>query len=312
MMMNRFKFLYEQMQNGNYSLVNPEYPHKVYFGRDIEGRAVLALHLKSQTESLPNLRSIKCAFGYSQDPQFPHMVSLHLLDATLIDIFISLAFDLVAQLAHHDPDRLHEVLPQRIILWQRIFQNAPSELLSEQEIMGLFGELRFMQILFSRMENDTLRVIEGWTGPEKEPQDFTFSEIRYEIKTILESKTEVAISSAEQLDVSESLMRLVCIAVKKNDDGLSLSEMYEVISQTLRYQPIAQNSFLKRLSLSGFVPRTEYGLLKFNVVKITEFDVTTTFPAIRRSVLPQGIDLVKYTLSLDTIKPFIVEGKCSE
>jgi hypothetical protein len=181
-------------------------------------------------------------------------------------------------------------------------------LLSEQEIMGLFGELRFMKTLFSRMENDTRRIIEGWTGPEKEPQDFTFAEIRYEIKTILESKTEVAISSAEQLDVSESLMRLVCIAVKKNDDGLSLNEMYEEISQTLRYQPLAQNSFLKRLSLSGFVPRAEYGLLKFSVVKMTEFDVTTTFPAIRRSELPQGIAFVKYTLSLDTIKPFIVEG----
>jgi hypothetical protein len=103
-------------------------------------------------------------------------------------------------------------------------------------------------------------------------------------------------------------MRLVCIAVKKNDDGLSLNEMYEEISQTLRYQPLAQNSFLKRLSLSGFVPRAEYGLLKFSVVKMTEFDVTTTFPAIRRSELPQGIAFVKYTLSLDTIKPFIVEG----
>jgi hypothetical protein len=308
MMMNRFKLLYEQMQNGNYSLVNPDYPHKVFFGRDMEGRAVLALHLKSQTESLPNLRSIKCAFGFSQDPQFPHMVSLHLIDSKLIDIFISLAVDLVAQLAESHTDKLHEVFPQRIVLWQRIFQNAPTELLSEQELMGLFGELLYLKKLCPKMNNDYRRVIEGWTGPANEPQDFTFADIRYEVKTILETRTELEISSAEQLDVSNAMLHLVSVMVKKSEDGKSVNDLYTEITQLIRDQPLAQNAFLQRLSLTGYVPREEYGILRFSISKIITFDVIPSFPAIRRSQLSSGIDRVRYTLSLDVIKPFSMEG----
>lgn len=74
-----------------------------------------------------------------------------------------------------------------------------SKILSENEVIGLIGELLFLKDYCFPIYGISIG-LNGWSGPEPTHKDFSYKNEWYEIKSINSFKNTVSISSIEQLD----------------------------------------------------------------------------------------------------------------
>ena len=120
-------------------------------------------------------------------------------DSDLLEHFSTFCQDLIDSTATISDDNVaYRAICNRYASWKKLFKLSNKKL-SEAEIMGLIGELLFLQDqLFPLYGID--QALESWMGPEKTHKDFSLADSWYEVKTISAGKESVTISSFEQLD----------------------------------------------------------------------------------------------------------------
>lgn len=118
-----------------------------------------------------------------------------------------------------------------------------SKLLSENEVLGLIGELLFLKDFAFKVYGVSTG-LNGWSGPEPTHKDFSFENNWYEIKTINSYKNSVSISSLEQLD-SEFDGHLIVYTMEKMSpsfNGVKLNSLVANINELITLD--TDNSFL--------------------------------------------------------------------
>lgn len=184
--------------------------------------------------------------------------------------------------------------------------NAKGNLLSPEEIKGLLGEMYFLkEYLFEMYGADKAAM--SWTGPRRLPQDFIIDDTWFEIKTVSSSRSEVAISSIEQLDCANPGELVVIRADKTsttNTNALNLNILYKALLAQLHDD--SRERFSTMLLRHGYYPRPEYEGEEnaFEIKGVTRYDVSQDFPCLRRIALPESVGEVKYTLILATIDSY--------
>ena len=148
----------------------------------------------------------------------------------------------------------------------------------------------------------------SWTGPRHLPQDYIIDDTWYEVKTVSSSRAEVTISSIEQLDCVKPGELVVIRAVKTsvtNTDAVNLNTLYRELLAMLSDDD-AREQFSTMLLHYGYYPRPEYEEEEytFEIKATTRYAVSTDFPCIRRTNLPESITEAKYSLSLATIDSY--------
>src|SRR5690606_8967726 len=103
--------------------------------------------------------------------------------------------------------------------WAYFFDEKRGSKLSEEVLIGLFGELCFMDHLLSQpsLGFKISEIEQSWVGPYDKGHDFEFLDIDYEVKTKPSRSLDVNISSEYQLqeDLGKYL-ELVVVDVEKN------------------------------------------------------------------------------------------------
>lgn len=151
--------------------------------------------------------------------------------------------------------------------------------LSEDELLGLIGELRFLDVLLSVASDSTQRAlaVDAWRGHEQTSRDFVFGNAAVEVKTTRSDRSVHHISSPMQVDPRRSesnepleqlnLLSLGFKPLPKTDIhviGITLPDQVEAILKRLggnsESAPCTelQKLFLAKVSSYGGVPGHGY------------------------------------------------------
>ncbi len=190
--------------------------------------------------------------------------------------------------------------------------------MSVAEQVGLIAELLVLQKVFLKRFNPST-AINIWCGIEDKSQDFSCSEYRLEVKSIIDhNKNSVIISSEDQLDGGELPLYLTIVRLERSSpdfpESVSLYSLIKAIESQLTTDANALDSFREKMlcKFQSIEYETDllfkhYNQLFFSLSDISYYSVEDGFPRIIKENLPNGIHNISYTVNLDECSDFKVD-----
>ena len=224
------------------------------------------------------------------------------------DIFLKLCFDLIEHVkASEQHQNTFYVICRRLKKWQTLLSGKARNLLSTNEVQGLYAELYFLaEMLESKKSHENI-LIQGWKGPEKVQHDFIMHDMAVEIKSVAGSQRgKVRITSEDQLDTHLAKLYLRVYFLSEVDNGGEcLNAITRRIINHLTYRE-NRELFELKLETARYIDIPDYDLPMFRVNDCHTYHVLDDFPRITRKILPEGIESVKYDVVLMSIDKFRV------
>ena len=302
------------MKNDIYKIFSEDFPSRhfvrigenkhisLYIGRDDDARYSFDFRGNFKPSRIPSSDVIDVE-QYKNETELTLRFSLD--NGELLEYFCIFCQDLLESTkAIIDDETAYKTLRARYFSWRQLFKPDKGKL-TETEIMGLIGELLFLQSsLFPEKGID--KAIESWTGIEKAHKDFSFDDVWYEIKTINFGKESVRISSLEQLD-SDVVGHLAVYILEKMSpsfNGIRLNELVTSIISQLE-NATQKELFMDKLNLYGFDFSPEYDQWVFSLRDFSIYTVAVNnFPRISRMMIPEAVTKVTYEILLNEIQQY--------
>ena len=302
------------MKNDIYKIFSEDFPSRhfvrigenkhisLYIGRDDDARYSFDFRGNFKPSRIPSSDVIEVE-QYKNDTELTLRFSLD--NGELLEYFCIFCQDLLESTkAIIDDETAYKTLRARYFSWRQLFKPDKGKL-TETEIMGLIGELLFLQ---SRLlpEKGIDMAIESWTGIEKAHKDFSFDDAWYEIKTINFGKESVRISSLEQLDsdVDGHLAVYTLEKMSPSFNGIRLNELVTCIISQLE-NATQKELFMDKLNLYGFDFSPEYDQWVFSLRDFSLYSVAVNdFPRISRMMIPEAVTKVTYEIMLNEIQQY--------
>lgn len=289
-----------------YLRVNSTHLLDLYVGIDDTARWTLLLISEYPPLKVASSRMILVKSGKRPDKKWS--LSFSLVDDSYKDMFVLFCEDIVTSSSCiKSKEKATRFVGKRYIEWREMLANARENLLSPAEVKGLLGEMYFLEnYLFSQYGAEKAAL--SWTGPKCLPQDYIIDDTWYEVKTVSSSRTEVSISSIEQLDCAKPGELVVIRADKTsvtNTDAVNLNTLYKKLL-TMISDDDSKEKFSSMLLRYGYYPRPEYEgeEYTFEIKAMARYGVSTDFPCIRQKNLPKSITEAKYSLALAAIDSY--------
>lgn len=291
---------------GTYQRVNSTHLLDLYAGIDETARWTLLLISEYPPLKVASSRMILVKSGKRPDQKWS--LSFSLIDDGYKDMFVLFCEDIVLSSACiTNKERATRYVGKRYKEWREMLANTRGNLLSPKEVKGLLGEMYFLKE-FLCIQYGAEKAAMSWTGPKRLPQDYIIDDTWYEVKTVSSSKTEVVISSIEQLDCAKTGELAIIRADKTsvtNTNAINLNSLYAELVLLLPSDE-SREQFSTMLLRYGYYPRPEYEDedYTFEIKATTRYEVSSEFPCIRRSNLPESITEAKYSLDLTSIDSY--------
>ncbi len=178
--------------------------------------------------------------------------------------------------------------------WTEILGNS----ITERNVYCVIAEMMVLDSLFQKDKTVT------WLAAKAGVRDIESDTETAEVKsTIKRTGYEVTISSPYQLDSSKPFWLYFCRMEEAKTDGYSIKDMYNLLLKH-GYNEIQLNNELQsqRLNLASHECN-----IKYKALEKLRFLVDENFPQITDSSFigghrPQGVDKIKYSVHLDSIK----------
>ena len=235
---------------------------------------------------------------------------IDLIDTELDSIFIKFIEDVVlsVSITNSEYQALQETF--RVILkWKRLFDKINFGGLGLESQKGLIGELLFFESLLDK-GYEPMDIINSWTANEFKDKDFVVGSNGYEIKFTSAKKPVLRISSERQLDPRNlnSLTLVLYIAEEVMEDGVSLNSIISNISNRLKSDVLAFESFTKCLAGIGYsVEDAEHYTNMYKIKKSNFYKIDEGFPKIVSDNISSGINEVSYCIELSAAEPFLFD-----
>jgi hypothetical protein len=278
------------------------HPHDFFWGRDVQGHRLLiyqSINLVTDLK-LPSLRGVNIELK-------PDSLILRLTQHSDLEIFATLCWSLIERTRGAQPGS--EVLVriiEQLERWQRFLGKGNDRLLSDEQIRGLFCELKFLACeLIPRFSQSAIAY---WHGPAGDPQDFAVGTTLFEIKSHTAGSAPVLmISSAEQLWHEAGELFLVAYTIgessAESSDAQSLSSLVLQL-RTLFNTADTLDIFEDRLMEVGYIDHPEYERKFFTVSAPESYLVGDDFPRITKNAVMPGVCRVKYAIELSACIPY--------
>ncbi len=293
-------------ENVNLIRVDSGHPLDLFWGRDMAGKYLLLFSINSDTLTKPKLPKLNGIDLYFQ--KVPHGDKIHfaivLNELENWELFLALCKDIVlASSSVLDAELAVKVVVRRLHRWREFLKKGNPNILSEEKIKGLLGELLFIEReldpVFS-IEN----AVEFWQGPNDAPQDFNIRNCAVEVKC--QSGTTnpmVRISSLEQLCPQLPKMYLYVVTLgrcpKEDSDSLTLPKVVKSINEKLIDSGGGLfEKFNNLLMQVGYFYTDEYNEFSYVLSDVQVYDVRDGFPRISMQNVDNGIEKVSYSISL--------------
>ncbi len=199
----------------------------------------------------------------------------------------------------------YEVVARVIRNWKSFWANKNTNILSEEQIIGLICELKVLQRFILINKSNALKT---WTGPSGEKHDFNFTDWSLEVK---------GTRSADVIHTVNGIDQLKCLANKKlgfisflisvtdTNNSVSLPGVIEDIKVDLVNRPDLIIFFYQLLAQWGYSPihADDYNNFKIEILESTFFEVNDLFPSLTsdklNAPLNNRITSVRYDISLE-------------
>lgn len=288
---------------------------KFWRGKDHLGRLLFVLDGSPPTSPVPEKKPAGLDIQIIDRDNGEKRLILTLTDKDATDIFRSLCADLLKTAEILSTDERKNgmtIILQRIVRWQELLTARRSNLLSPSQIIGLLGELLFLQDIIIPRLGQSVNAIACWRGSFGDEQDFLFNDVIFEIKTQLSTSDRyIYISSEDQLDTVSGTIVLchqsLSKTVENTDGAVSLASLAEAILSNLRSADVAAaDLFMLGLIEAGYTTRPEYSKDIYKIQARNFYSVVESFPRIVRGDLRAGVDKVIYRISLHACEKFRV------
>ena len=283
----------------------------LFWGRDISGRCLFVVELHGEHTALFRkertwVRGIEVDLRGMDSAGIQGLI-LALEKHEDRDLFFGLCKTLIASLAQTtDSAMMLSLALSHIKRWKAFLASQKRNLLTNEEIRGLFGELMFLRCLY-RKYLDKQAALEAWKGPDGAHQDFIFGNTAVEVKALSgQERNTVRISSEDQLEsLCDRLFLLIYRFAEAPvaNNSLSLNEMVRSVEGELAKGADIEE-FYKRLASCGYVEMQEYDSPKFRMASQHAYRVVDDFPRLARSGLPDGVIGLRYDLKIEKIRKF--------
>jgi len=289
-----------------FQLFDAQHPLDFYLGKDGDKHKLLLLVTLQEPPAIRDMRAIRIRSFKRDDGKWSLLLVLD--SSGLSPMFSMLCEDLIESSRNTGlPARqsLSFVL-RRLSSWRQLLERGLPDLLSENEVRGLCGELLMLKRLFVHIgKRDAVR---AWVGPKGADQDFQAHNAAWEVKTIQSGATSVTISSESQLQTKSRDLFLVVIELSESahtaPDSFSLNSLVEDVRGSLADDPDSIDVFETTLSAAQYVSRSEYSIPRLNALSHLLFSVRDDFPRITGNQISLGISHVTYELSLQACEHF--------
>lgn len=284
--------------------------YRVFIGvSGIPSSRYLVLEIpESDAEQFEAFRSPQGFTMFTKDPAIPHQgyVSCVLQSAShdQNDVFTIVVADILAELKKQkEASKYVTTLKRRIEKWRTFFKNPNSKRLSNEQVIGLIGELSCMRDM---IEAGIASAPDMWNGPLRSAQDYQGDTTAVEVKTVVGSQFDrVSISSEVQLDDSgkQALYLVVYRIVRNESSGTILSDYVDAVEALL--SDTQKERFYASLMCFGYSrdSAAQY-TKKYSVRGRKVFRVVDGFPRMLRGNLAHGIMDVRYGLALNACSAF--------
>ncbi|MCB9147561.1 MAG: PD-(D/E)XK motif protein [Caldilineaceae bacterium] len=260
--------------------------------------------------NLPDLVGIQTAYIPANGGFPKNRLVLLLNEQSNWELFFSLCTDLVqaTRRATTSVTAVQTIL-RRLTRWHEFLKKNRNDLLTEDKIKGLIGELLFIKNYLVPVFG-VGQAIQFWQGPEGLSQDFNVNNSAIEVKCQSgASSPTVRITSADQLCPQLPEMYLFVITLGKTipetEGAINLPGLVAYIRDILQSNASSQiERFNDLLYMIGYIESEQY--LDFSYVLIGEnfFEVTEAFPRICTHEIHHGIVKLSYNIKLSECEPF--------
>lgn len=200
-----------------------------------------------------------------------------------------------------------EIIHSVLAKWRRFWGQIPQDILSRNEVIGLFAEIRFLN---NRLipEVGPAEAVKRWRGPFGSRHDFEWQGGSVEVKATTSSRGRIFhINGIDQLEPPEH-GKLFFFGVRLREEGganQTLPSLIELCRNLLITDEDALEKFESILFHAGYSPHhnKEYEKMRFRIIEESFFEVTDEFPRIRSDNfvggIPVGIERVEYEINLN-------------
>lgn len=225
-------------------------------------------------------------------------------------IFIKFVDDLVSVVKLSSNNSIILDVLKRVKAWMDFFKGKIEGLLTENSQIGLYAELCALRSLLLLNQSSLFQVIEGWVGPNKQNQDFIYSDgTGIEVKcTSKNSNKEVIIANELQLDdngLERLFLSVYQVKRHKLKPGASFESLPNIVNNIkdlIKTDSDSKFEFDGLLIKVGYLEEFEAEYLNYGFQLLVEpqfYRIEREFPRIiRSSDLSDGITKVSYTLNL--------------
>ncbi|MDM1345269.1 PD-(D/E)XK motif protein [Acinetobacter pseudolwoffii] len=311
-LLRRWNLLTSSVEQPVFQLFDNTHPLKFYIGKTVENNLFLMLRMSCSPPQVKSMRAIKIKYYHLQEDSTWSLI-LTLENRNLEPMFSLLCADLItfSKKEYSTEDKAINDVLRRLSYWRLLLEREAFNILSENEVRGLFGELLFLKKIIDHLGLKS--ALKSWVGPLDAPQDFQTDDCSWEIKTIRPSARSIPISSEYQLHVCKSPIYLVVIElieVKKTDEieSFSINSLVENIRSLLWEDVEALDLFEAKLSHTGYSPRSEYDDFKFRTADILTYEVAERFPCISNTNLADGLCKVRYEIEISALKKYLINS----
>jgi hypothetical protein len=188
--------------------------------------------------------------------------------------------------------------------WRHFLSVPVLEILSEENIIGLLGELL---LLISLLDAYYAEAIDFWVADRGE-EDYIIADKVIEVKTTLKEKHEHIINGIDQLLVLPGRSKIILSLLLLKSENKQDFNLPRIINQCVEYladNPYALDSFYSKLKSRGYDHRDEnqYFNHKFKLFKGGYFEVDESFPKLTNDELIQPLNSrickIRYTIDME-------------
>ena len=192
--------------------------------------------------------------------------------------------------------------------WKGFFSGS-SEILSEGQQTGLYGELYLLSLL-EVADISLSKVVNAWTGSKRTDQDYEFGALSIEVKSSAAvDATSVNITNARQLDDTglETLYLCRILLDTRQGDKYTLPVLISSIRNKIQQSaPELSLDFEEKILDAGYQDKhvEHYANRSYSERSVDFYEIKDNFPRLLEKDLPTGITKTSYELTREACKDY--------
>ncbi len=298
----------------------PETSDLVLAGMDSSGDRHFLVPISPEDDLLPDNRSRGITVtvknlhvkGNFDNPSTERYIDIRLKEESEKGIFDIIGYEIALLLKDQKKSRSGSV---RFILakWRHFWGNVSMNLLTKDEIVGLFSELWFISRWILPFPSGSS--LKGWRGPYGGRHDFEWEEVSVEVKGTTNAEGRKHwVNGLDQLSPPEN-GKLYLFSLKLREEEGATNTLLSVIKSCLDSIPddVELQEFTERsLAVSGYSPAHDdvYDKIRFRVIDEALYEVKGRFPRIVPASFPNGqpdgVERLEYQINLEGYSDLIV------